>query len=72
MPPQIHEEALPMTKKTTRTRAEAKRLMWEYYQENKSLLPNHIKALREDIISNLMDGFSPSHVFYIVMTPSSD
>jgi hypothetical protein len=61
-----------MTKKTTKTRAEAKKLMWEYYRENKALLPNHIKGLREDIISNLMAGFSPSHAFHTGRTPSSD
>lgn len=45
-----------MTKKTTRTRAEAKRLMWEYYRDNKANLPNWITIYREEIISKLMSG----------------
>ena len=52
-----------MTKKTTRTRAEAKRLMWEYYKDNKELLPSWIRDIREEIISALESGVEPNSVF---------
>ena len=42
-----------MTKKTTRTRAEAKRLMWEYYRENRESLPKWIHDFREEILAEL-------------------
>ena len=45
-------------KKTTRTRAEAKKLMWEYYRDNKETLPKWIRECREEIISDLMAGLS--------------
>jgi hypothetical protein len=44
-----------MTKKT-RTRAEAKRLMWEYYRDNKQSLPRWLKKYREVIIQILIGG----------------
>ena len=52
-----------MTKKTTRTRAEAKKLMWEYYSENKASLPTWIGECREEIISILLDGESVASAF---------
>ena len=52
-----------MTKKTTRTRAEAKRLMWEYYRDNKVLLPIWIKEFREEIIDLLQSGEEPGQAF---------
>ena len=53
-----------MTKKTTtRTRAEAKKLMWEYYSENKASLPKWIGEFREEILTDLMIGFSIAAVF---------
>ena len=52
-----------MTKKTTRTRAEAKRLMWEYYRENRLTIPKGIRAKREIVIHLIQDGASPSIAF---------
>ena len=52
-----------MTKKTTRTRAEAKKLMWEYYSENKASLPKWISECREDIISGLLAGNDVADAF---------
>ena len=45
-----------MTKKTTRTRAEAKKLMWEYYRDNKDLLPEAIRVERESLIAEIELG----------------
>jgi len=46
-----------MTKtKETRTRAEAKKLMWEYYRDNKASLPKWIGEFREEILGNLISG----------------
>jgi hypothetical protein len=56
-----------MTKKTTRTRAEAKRLMWEYYRENREILPSWIREYREKIISLLALGQGPDIVFAEVL-----
>ena len=50
-------------KKTTRTRAEAKKLMWEYYSENRSSLPTWISEFREEIIGDLMSGNKIDIVF---------
>jgi hypothetical protein len=52
-----------MTKKTTRTRAEAKRLMWKYYRDNKALLPSWIRERREEIIELLRNGLEPRQAF---------
>ena len=53
-----------MTKKTTtRTRTEAKKLMWEYYSENRSCLPNWIRECREEILSELMNGTNVGQTF---------
>ena len=52
-----------MTKKMTKTRAEAKRLMWEYYSDNKEWLPKWIREFREEIIENLMNGNEPDETF---------
>ncbi len=54
-----------MTKKTTRTRAEAKKLMWEYYRDNKESLPKWIREFREEIISELQIGEDVNAVFLI-------
>ena len=43
-------------KKETRTRAEAKKLMWEFYSENRSSLPKWIGECREEIVVVLMSG----------------
>ena len=51
------------TKKTTRTRAEAKKLMWEYYSENKSSLPSWIRECREEILEELMNGTDVGQTF---------
>ena len=50
-------------KKTTRTRAEAKKLMWEYYSENKANLPEWIREIREEILSDLILGQNCGDVF---------
>ena len=53
-----------MAKKNgTRTRAEAKKLMWEYYRDNKASLPKWIGELREELIRQLILGNSASDVF---------
>ena len=50
-------------KKTTRTRAEAKKLMWEYYKENKETLPKWIRGCREEIILSISNGNQVEKVF---------
>ena len=53
-----------MTKKTTtRSRTEAKKLMWEYYSENKMSLPKWIRECREEIIEELISGKDVRGVF---------
>jgi hypothetical protein len=56
-----------MTKKTTRTRAEAKRLMWEYYRDNRETLPTWIREFREDIISSLIVGRDIPEAFSAIL-----
>ena len=56
-------------KKTTRTRAEAKNLMWEYYRDNKESLPKWIKECREEIIEELKSGASARDSFCAVCQP---
>ena len=46
-----------------RTRAEAKKLMWEYYRDNKEFLPKWIAEFREEILSSLTAGRDVVHVF---------
>jgi beta-galactosidase/beta-glucuronidase len=55
-----------MTNKTTRTRAAAKKLMWEYYKENNADLPKWISEYREEILEALIQGKSPSFVFWSI------
>jgi hypothetical protein len=38
------------------TRAEAKKLMWEYYRDNKASLPKWIRECREEILTQLALG----------------
>ena len=54
-----------MTTKTKKTllRNEAKKLMWEYYKENKSTLPKWIVECREEILTALMKGQCVRTVF---------
>ena len=52
-----------MTKKTTRTRAESKKLMWEYYRENKNKLPGSIRESREEILAMIRFGTDVGIVF---------
>jgi len=53
-----------MTKNTTtRTRSEAKKLMWEYYSENQASLPMWIRECREEVIEDLINGLSAKTVF---------
>ena len=49
-------------KKDVRTRAEAKKLMWEYYRENKASLPKWIIDYREEVIGELTIGQNMSDV----------
>ena len=46
-----------------RTRAEAKKLMWEYYRDNKEFLPKWIREYREDVISGIQEGSDVGDVF---------
>jgi hypothetical protein len=50
-------------KKEMRTRAEAKKLMWEYYSKNKASLPKWIRECREEILSELMNGTDVDRTF---------
>jgi hypothetical protein len=54
-------------KKTTRTRAEAKKLMWEYYRDNKASLPKWIREHREEVVQNLLRGASPEETFWRIV-----
>ena len=57
-----------MTKtKETRTRAEAKKLMWEYYRDNKANLPKWIVEFREDILEDLIQGTRPTSAFTTIV-----
>ena len=49
--------------KETRTRAEAKKLMWEYYRDNKASLPKWIGEFREEILTSLINGSEVVDVF---------
>ena len=44
-------------------RMSAKSTMWKYYSENKSLIPEHVREFREDIIVELMKGEPVENVF---------
>jgi len=44
-------------------RMSVKIIMWKYYSENKSLLPEHVRDFREEIIIELMKGESVEDVF---------
>ena len=46
-----------------RTRAEAKKLMWEYYRDNKALLPRDIRFERENLIADIGLGTSVDLAF---------
>lgn len=57
-------EAGAMTIKTKRrTRAEAKRLMWEYYRDNKARLPKWVREYRETILTSVQSGLSAEAAF---------
>jgi hypothetical protein len=56
-----------MTKKLTRTRAEAKKLMWEHYRDNKAFLPRWIGQYREEILDLLVIENNVSIVFDMVI-----
>ena len=51
------------TKTTTRTRAAAKKLMWEYYRDNKASLPEWIGEFRDEVIVALTSGVAVDLVF---------
>ena len=57
--------------KGVRTRAEAKKLMWEYYGDNKANLPKWIGEYREEIISIIENGGHPSNTFHEVIVEDS-
>jgi hypothetical protein len=52
-----------MTTKKKRTRAEAKKLMWEYYRDNKRALPHNVKEFRDEILNSLMTGKTAAQAF---------
>ena len=45
------------------TRTYAKKLMWEYYRDNKSSLPTWIREFREEILTSLINGSEVVDVF---------
>jgi hypothetical protein len=47
-----------------RTQEQATRLMSDYYQANKNILPASIKHKREEIIALIMDGVSAEEAFF--------
>ena len=49
--------------KETITRAEAKKLMWEYYRDNKWSLPKWIGECRDEILEKLMTGIIVESAF---------
>ena len=55
------------TKIKKRTRAEAKKLMWEYYRDNKETLPKWIRDYREEIIVCLRSQHEASDVFRTIV-----
>lgn len=54
-------------KKGTRTRAEAKKLMWEYYRDNKASLPKWIGEYREEIIVGIQSRSQVDLTFEAVL-----
>ena len=46
-----------------RTRAEAKKLMWEYYRDNKEFLPKNISLHRESLIADIGLGMAVDLAF---------
>ena len=50
-------------KKDVITRAEAKKLMWEYYRDNKTSLPKWFVECREEIIRKLISGTNARETF---------
>jgi len=48
-------------------RPEAKKLLFEYYKENKASLPPSIKGKQEEIVALLMEGYSAEESFKKVM-----
>ena len=60
--------------KKSRKKSEASQLMSKFYQSNKDLYPDSIKNYREEIITLLMEGFSPEVAFEqaLVYTPQRD
>jgi len=54
-----------MTTKNTNTltRTQAKKVMWEYYRDNKTSLPKWIRECREEILEGLMGGETVELVF---------
>jgi len=52
------------TKNTnTLTRTQVKKVMWEYFRDNKSDLPKWIRECREEILEGLMNGTDVEQVF---------
>jgi hypothetical protein len=44
-------------------RMSVKEIMWKYYSENRSSIPDHVPEFREEIIIELMKGESVEVVF---------
>ena len=54
-------------KKDVRARAEAKKLMWEYYRDNKASLPKWIVECREEILTDLIRGLKVELSFSTIL-----
>ena len=52
----------------TRDRTTAKRLMWEYYRDNKDSLPKWIREHRETILELLGRGEDPERAFRMAVS----
>ena len=53
------------------TRTEAKKLMWEYYRDNKSSLPKWIVECREAVLEHMMAGHHIELAFDVVLAANS-
>ena len=51
-----------------RTRPEAKKLMWEYYRDNKEFLPKSIRECREEILAKLSYRETPESAFELTVS----
>jgi len=59
----LEDKKIMKTTEIRKLRSEVKKVMWKYYSENKSSLPDYISEFREEIIVELMKGQSVEVVF---------